>query len=220
MSFQMLSFDGSQDRVLNVLCLGAHCDDITIGCGGTLLHLLHRYPRMKVWWVAFCADSIRGPEEQQAVTRLLKGAGDPRVVLEAYRDGFLPSQTIAVKETFERLKPAFSPDLIFTHYGADRHQDHRVISELTWNTYRHHCILEYEIPKYDGDFGSPNVYVPLTEGECERKIQAVLESYPSQLGKHWFADEVFRALARLRGMETGGESRYAEAFYARKLLVG
>jgi len=158
-------------------------------------------------------------EELDAAEAFLKEVTVKQVIIKAWRDGFLPQHAAEVKECFEELKPLFTPDLILTHYRDDRHQDHRLISELTWNTYRNHFILEYEIPKYDGDLGSPSVFIPLDEAECEDKIDRIASSYASQREKHWFSGEIFKGLARLRGMEAGGGSKYAEAFYSRKLIL-
>ncbi len=202
-----------------VLVLGAHCDDIPIGCGGTLLRLYKAYPSAEILWVVLTGADERVKEERSVVAKLLPGARVELVICQDWRDGFLPTQAIAVKEFFESLKRRLSPDLIFTHFERDRHQDHRLVSELTWNTFRHHMILEYEIPKYDGDIGSPNVFMPLSADECSEKLRTVLQGYPSQQSKHWFDEELFRGLARLRGAEAGSGVSYAEGFYARKLVL-
>ncbi len=203
----------------NILCLGSHCDDIEIGCGGTVLHLLARYPEARVYWVVFSSDKERAAEARQAASMFLKGAKSSKVVVKSYRDAFFPALGERIKENFEALKKEFKPDVIFTHYRHDLHQDHRLISELTWNTFRHHLILEYEIPKYDGDFGSPNLFVPLEETVCRRKIDAVMRSFVSQRNKHWFEEQTFFATLRLRGLECASPTRYAEAFYCRKLVL-
>jgi LmbE family N-acetylglucosaminyl deacetylase len=200
-----------------VLCLGAHCDDIEIGCGGTLLRLVRANPAVEIRCVIFCSDDVRGAEARACVRRLLGTQAAERLRLHAFRDGFLPHAGPALKEEFEALKRDGAPDLIFTHHGRDLHQDHRVVSELTWNTFRDHTVLEYEIPKYDGDLGAPNLFVPLTDDDLKQKVDALLESYASQRGHRWFDAECFRGLARLRGVEC--QQRFAEGFYARKLVL-
>jgi LmbE family N-acetylglucosaminyl deacetylase len=206
-------------NVPRILCLGAHCDDIPIGCGGTLLHLADQCPKMEVTWVVMSSTEIRESEEQAAAKVFIGNASANTVVIKRWRDGFLPDVWKDVKEFFEELKQEVEPDLIFTHYRDDRHQDHRLVNELTWNTFRNHFILEYEIPKYDGDFGSPNVFVPLSDSTCRKKARGIIDCYPSQKGKQWFDEEIFVSLARLRGMEAGRESPFAEGFYSRKLLL-
>jgi LmbE family N-acetylglucosaminyl deacetylase len=203
-----------------ILCLGSHCDDIEIGCGGTILHLLEEQPRTAVHWVVFASTPDRAREARTSAIAFLEKAQCKNVAIEAFRDGFLPYSWKEVKEYFEELKLKISPDIIFTHYRDDLHQDHRLVSELTWNTWRDHLILEYEIPKYDGDFGSPNFFVELDGALCRRKSQYLLEHFPSQRNKHWFSEETFQALLRLRGMECCSASTYAEAFYCRKLVLG
>jgi len=213
----MLSLSlGDHGARLRILCLGAHSDDIEIGCGGTLLRVLDEHPKAEVHWVVFSAKGVRRKEAETGARLFLKQAGARRVKLLSYRDGFFPHQGARIKGEFERLKAA-RPDLIFTHCRHDLHQDHRVINELTWNTFRRHMILEYEIPKYDGDLGSPNFFVPLTEEICSRKVQNLQKAFHSQSGKHWFEDETFKAILRIRGMESSASVKYAEAFYARKM---
>jgi LmbE family N-acetylglucosaminyl deacetylase len=204
---------------LTVLCLGAHADDIEIGCGGTLLALLASRPQTVVHWVVFSgAPGPRELEARESAKRFLRDAGGRHVAVHGFRDGFFPDEHTGIKERFETLKAAVSPDVVFTHYGADRHQDHRVIAELTWNTFRDHLILEYEIPKYDGDLGRPNVYMPLDETVVGAKVTHLLEAFPSQRAKHWFTEDLFRGLLRVRGVEAGGAARYAEAFHTRKAV--
>jgi len=205
---------------LRVLCLGAHCDDIEIGCGGTILTLAAAKREMDVCWVVFSSNQERKQEALKSADAFLGSTAKRQVTIYSFRDGFLPHVGSDVKERFEELKAHFSPDLILTHYARDLHQDHRLISELTWNTFRNHLILEYEIPKYDGDFGSPNVFVPLDESICDRKIDAILDAYRSQTEKHWFSRELFSAILRLRGMEANACSGYAEGFYCRKAVLG
>jgi LmbE family N-acetylglucosaminyl deacetylase len=203
----------------NLLCLGSHCDDIEIGCGGTVLHLLDRYPNASVYWVVFSSDRQRAAEARAAAGVFLKSAKSKKVLIKTYRDAFFPALGKRIKEDFEKLKQEFKPDVVFTHCRHDLHQDHRTICELTWNTFRNHLILEYEIPKYDGDLGSPNFFVPLEESICRQKIDAVVRSFVSQQQKHWFEEQTFFATLRLRGLECASPTRYAEAFYCRKLVL-
>jgi LmbE family N-acetylglucosaminyl deacetylase len=203
---------------LNVLCLGAHADDIEIGCGGTILFLARNFPNCVFHWVVLSADGVRAAEAQQA-SALFAGAKAVRgPLLKSFRDGFFPFEGAEVKATFEELK-AISPDLIFTHSRQDSHQDHRLVAELTWNTFRDHFILEYEIPKYDGDMGQPSVFVPLETGMSDKKVQYLMDAFKSQHGKRWFRPETFLSLMRLRGMECNSPSGYAEAYYCRKLVL-
>jgi LmbE family N-acetylglucosaminyl deacetylase len=203
-----------------VLCLGAHCDDIEIGCGGTLLRLREADPDVDVRWLILCSTPPRRQEALESAARFLGRPPDKRVCVEEFRDGFLPYEGAAVKERFERLKAEVSPDLILTHYRQDLHQDHRLVSELTWNTFRDHLILEYEIPKWDGDLGAPNAFVHLEESHVARKLEILLEVYGSQQQRSWFSEDTFRALLRLRGVESNAPGRYAEAFYSRKAVLG
>jgi LmbE family N-acetylglucosaminyl deacetylase len=204
-------------RPLRILCLGAHSDDIEIGCGGTLLHLLATR-RATVDWAVFSAPGRRGTEARRGAARFLRDAVEGRVLLHEFRDGFFPTEWPRIKEAFETLRSEVEPDLIFTHFRDDRHQDHRVLSDLTWNTFRDHQILEYEIPKWDGDLGRPNVYVPLTPAIAKRKVAGLMAVFASQRSKRWFSEETFRALLRLRGIECGVD--WAEGFYGRKVVVG
>jgi len=203
-----------------ILCLGAHSDDIEIGCGGTILRLLRGNRNLEFYWVVFSAGPRRDREARQSANLFLRRARRKTVVVKNYRTSFFPFIGIEIKEFFEELKAAVSPDVIFTHYRDDLHQDHRLISDLTWNTYRNHWILEYEIPKYDGDLGSPNCFVPLGASTCQRKVRYLLSVFRTQRNKHWFTKEIFLGLMHLRGMEANSGSRYAEAFYSRKLLLG
>ena len=204
---------------LHILCLGAHCDDIDIGCGGALLALLDQHHGVDVTWVAFSAIGERARELRKSAGRFLRKAGAARVVTRDYRDGFLPAHFTAVKEDFEGLKKLASPTVIFTHRRDDRHQDHRLVAELTWNTFRSHLILEYEVPKYEGDLAAPSAYVSLKPAQVERKIRILLSSYRTQREKRWFTADTFRGLMRLRGIESGAPSGWAEGFYASKLLL-
>ena len=214
-----LSLFGEGQAVKKILALGAHADDIEIGCGGTLLRLLSERSDLEVTWVVFCSTAERAREAETSAERFLEGAARRRIIIKSHRDGFLPTEHARVKEEFEELKGQGSPDLILTHFRDDRHQDHRVVSELTWNTWRNHAIWEFEIPKYDGDFGSPNLFVPLSPSTLDRKIALVVQGFPSQVGKAWFTPDLFQAVARVRGMECAAPDRFAEAFYCRKLVV-
>jgi LmbE family N-acetylglucosaminyl deacetylase len=202
-----------------LLCLGSHCDDIEIGCGGTLLKLATSTRSLVVHWVVFSSNQEREREAHASANAFLNDVVNKTIVIHKFRDGFFPHAGAELKECFERLKNEFSPDLILTHYRNDLHQDHRLISELTWNTFRDHVILEYEIPKYDGDFGSPNVFVPLDKSICYKKIQYILESFKTQRKKRWFSKDLFLSVLRLRGMEANASTEYAEAFYCRKILL-
>jgi LmbE family N-acetylglucosaminyl deacetylase len=213
----MLGFLINDSKPLNVLCLGAHCDDIEIGAGGTLLKMFENFKINAVKWVVFASNEIRKQEATNSAERFLHNVKSKDIVIKAYRDGFLPFLAIEVKETFEAIKKEFQPDIIFTHYRDDRHQDHRLVSDLTWNTWRNHTILEYEIPKYDGDLGVPNLFVPLDENYINRRNGIIIDAFASQRDKHWFDDATFKALPRLRGMESA--SLFAEAFYARKIVI-
>ena len=206
------------DLAYKVLCLGAHSDDIEIGCGGTILKLIENYPNIIFYWVIFSSSAEREKEAIYSSNNFLKKVVKKQVVVKSFRDGYLPFLAIEVKEAFEQLKKEFNPDLILTHYRHDAHQDHRLICELTWNTFRNHLILEYEIPKYDGDLGNPNFYVPLESSLCQQKIKYVLDSFPSQKDKQWFTEETFLAILRIRGIESNAPDKYAEAFYARKMV--
>jgi LmbE family N-acetylglucosaminyl deacetylase len=211
----MIALDLGQVRRL--LCIGAHCDDIEIGCGGTVLTLLAAIPDLAVRWVVFTSDDTRRREAEACAARFLRGRRAEVRILD-YRDAFLPYSGAAVKDEFERLKD-FSPDLVLTPFRGDAHQDHRLIAELTWNTFRQHLILEYEIPKYDGDLGAPGVFVPLDAAVVEDKIRHILECYKSQSDRHWFSRDLFMALMRLRAMEANAGTDQAEAFYGRKLVL-
>ena len=214
-----MRFSKCGNEGLRILCLGAHPDDIEIGCGGTLLKLLDLYHNVSCHWIVFSADPERERECTASVDVLLSCARENKLDVMGFRDGFMHFDGAEIKNHFERLKTEISPQIIFTHYLSDRHQDHRLISELTWNTFRDHLILEYETPKYEGDFGQPNVFMPLEESHCRRKIECLLNCHHSQQSRQWFSEETFRAVLRLRGVEAGAESGYAEAFYGRKVVL-
>jgi LmbE family N-acetylglucosaminyl deacetylase len=204
---------------LSILCLGAHSDDIEIGCGGTVLELLSRHRRVEIHWVVFSADAEREAEARRSSRSFLGRARRATVAVQKFRNGYFPYVGAEIKDYFETLKRRLAPDLIFTHCRDDRHQDHRLLWELTWNTFRNHMILEYEIPKYEGDLGSPNVFVPLTRAHGARKVRYLLRHFASQRDKHWFTPDLFWSVMRLRGMESCAASGYAEAFYARKAVL-
>lgn len=202
-----------------ILCVGAHGDDIEIGCGGTLLNLIETCQIDFVKWVVFACNEERKQEAMVSANAFLKNVKEKDIRIFDYRDAFLNYSGLEIKEKFESFKNEIDPDLIFTHYRDDRHQDHRILSDFTWNTFRRHLILEYEIPKFDGDLGVPNFFIRLTAKQAHQKIQIILDSFKSQASKHWFDEETFKALLRLRGMESASTTKYAEAFYARKIML-
>jgi LmbE family N-acetylglucosaminyl deacetylase len=202
-----------------LLAIGCHADDIELGCGGTVLALTEGHPEVEVTWLVLGAESGRADEARASAAAFLERAAVKTVIVEGFRDGFFPYLGPTVKDRFEELKKEVSPDVIFTHAGYDLHQDHRLVAELTWNTFRDHLILEYEIPKYDADLTAPNVYVPLSAELVQRKIDLLLEHFPSQREKHWFTDDLFRGLMRLRGMEANSPTGLAEGFRCRKLVL-
>jgi len=205
---------------IKILCLGSHCDDIEIGCGGTLLKLIQDYDsNVIVRWVIFSANAERKKEAISSAQAFLARTKQKTTQIQHFEDSFFPYQGSEIKKYMHQLSREFSPDLTFTHYRQDLHQDHRLIAELTWNVFRDHLILEYEIPKYDGDLGSPNVFVTLPESICTRKIKTIIDSFKTQRHKPWFTKETFSALLRLRGIESNSASGYAEAFYCRKILL-
>jgi LmbE family N-acetylglucosaminyl deacetylase len=202
-----------------LLLLGAHADDIEIGCGGTVLKLLADHPRLLVTWVVLSASAERAREAVESAHALLGGSVEKEVVVKRFRDGFFPWEGGPIKEFFEELKATVAPDLVFTPSRLDRHQDHRLVAELTWNTFRDHLILEYEIPKYEGDFGHPNFFVPLEAPVAHRKARHIFEYFPSQRGRRWFAEDLFLACLRLRGLEANAPSGYAEGFHCAKVSI-
>jgi LmbE family N-acetylglucosaminyl deacetylase len=204
---------------LSVLCLGAHSDDIEIGVGATLLSLIGRGVRLEVHWCVLSGAGEREGEAKASAADFLNGAAKATVEVMPFRDGFFPEQGESIKAWFEALKTRVNPDLIFTHNRDDAHQDHRQVRRLAWNTFRDHCILEYEIPKWDGDMGQPNLYMPVSAAAVQRKVELLISHFGSQRSKQWFDAETFLGLARLRGMECRAPERYAEAFYGRKLTL-
>ena len=214
-----LVFDKPKGSQFEILCLGAHSDDIEIGCGGTVLRLIAEYPHANFHWVVFGAnDSARAAEAVASANIFLDRAGGKDIIIKGFKDGFFPYIGAGIKEYFEELK-TISPDIILTHSRHDLHQDHRLMCELTWNTFRDHFIMEYEIPKYDGDMGAPNVFVHLDRAICDRKIEYILDNFKTQRGRHWFTAETFWSLLRLRGNECKAPEQYAEAFYCRKAII-
>jgi LmbE family N-acetylglucosaminyl deacetylase len=209
-------FEGNQKP--NILCLGAHPDDIEIGCGGTILRLIEEVPGAQFYWAVFSGDEKRGEEACESAKVFLKKVKAKKIDVQDFRESYFPFVGDKIKDYFEKLRKEFSPDIVFTHYRDDAHQDHRVISDLTWNTFRNHFIFEYEVPKYDGDLATPNWYVLLEESHVKRKINNLLEIFQTQRQKTWFDEETFRSILRIRGVESNSPSKYAEAFYCRKIV--
>jgi LmbE family N-acetylglucosaminyl deacetylase len=209
-------------RPFRVLCLGAHCDDIEIGCGGAVLRLVETFPEVACDWIVFSSNGERRQEASRSAAAFLEGIpeSDRLIAVESFRESYFPWVGAEIKDYFqERLAARPGPDLIFTHCRDDRHQDHRIISDLTWNAFRDHMILEYEIPKYDGDLTTPNLYVALGETTVERKVGLLLEHFPSQRSRRWFDADTFKGLMRLRGVESNAPERFAEAFHCRKAVL-
>lgn len=205
--------------VRSVLCLGAHCDDIEIGAGATIRALIAAQPDVHVRWVIFSSTEQRGSEARASAQEFLSGAARHDLEIHRFTDGFFPAEFEGIKRSFEELKKGETPDVVFTHQRDDRHQDHRAVSDLTWNTFRDHLVLEYEIPKYDGDLGQPNFFVSIDDRHRQFKVDALMRHYASQRSKDWFTAETFNALMRLRGVESRSRTGYAEAFYVRKLTA-
>jgi LmbE family N-acetylglucosaminyl deacetylase len=214
-----LSLGTSKHELRTLLCIGAHCDDIEIGCGGTVLRLAEQYPELRVHWVVLSSSPVRAAEARESAERFLSKVQHKTVLIKEFRNSYFPYVGGQIKEFFEDLKDTIAPDLVLTHTRGDLHQDHRLTCDLTWNTFRNHFILEYEIPKYDGDFASPNVFIPLEPGHYNAKIEHIVQCFPSQRDKAWFTRETFLALMRLRGVECNAPSGYAEAFYCRKAMM-
>src|SRR5215470_3533561 len=215
---QALTFPWDRSTPRNILCLGSHSDDIEVGCGGTILRLAKEYPKAIFHWVVFSAIGSRAAEARQGASAFVPTGSLKGPFLREFQDGFMPFAGAQIKTVFEELK-SVCPDVIFTHQRNDAHQDHHLLAELTWNTFRNHFILEYEIPKYDGDMGHPSVFVPLEKELCEKKVALLMETFQSQRSKAWFQSNTFFSLLRLRGMECNSPSGYAEAFYCRKLVL-
>ena len=209
----------SFDNLRRVLFLGAHSDDIEIGCGATVLRLVEEHPQVEITWVVLSAEGERRAEAEASARAFLGRHRRRNVIIQDFRGSYFPYQGEALKGFVETLKKV-QPDLVFTHYRHDLHQDHRIVNELTWNTFRSQRVLEYEIPKFDGDLGVPNFFVPVKRAHIAAKSRHLLKCFKSQTSKHWFTDELFRALPRIRGMECNSPTRFAEAYYARKLVLG
>jgi LmbE family N-acetylglucosaminyl deacetylase len=207
------------DGVKRVLCIGAHSDDIEIGCGGTVLRLIESSKKIEFYWLVLCSNPQRAKEAQRSANAFLKGARKKTVEVKSFRDGFLPYIGAPVKECFEELK-RFGPDVIFTHFRHDLHQDHRMVCELTWNTFRNHLMLEYEIPKYDADLSQPNFFVPLSDSISRKKVNWLMRFFGTQRNKQWFSEDLFYSLMRLRSIEVATPTRYAEGFHCRKIILG
>lgn len=213
---RMLPFTFGKSQ-LRVLCIGAHPDDIEIGCGGSILRISEEFDT-ETYWIVLSGDENRKREAKQSADKFLEKSKILEIKTPTFKESYFPYIGDEIKDFFEELKDV-SPDIIFTHCRHDLHQDHRLISELTWNTFRDHFILEYEIPKYDGDFLTPNLYVELRKETCEKKISLIISCYNTQVNKRWFDKETFWAILRLRGLESNSHTKYAEAFYSRKIRI-
>ena len=209
----------SNNQKPKILCLGAHSDDIEIGCGGTILRLTQEYPEAQFYWAVFSAEGQRKNEAYKSAERFLSNIQSKVIDVKSFKDSYFPFIGAVIKDHFVTLKKEFNPDIIFTHFTKDAHQDHRLIGELTWNAFRDHLILEYEIAKYDADLGIPNFYIHLSKDVVQRKISNLCEVFISQSDKDWFGEETFRSMMRIRGLESSSTSKYSEAFYCRKVVV-
>lgn len=214
-----LQFPAGVQSPLKLLLIGAHADDIEIGCGATILSLLERYLKCEVRWVVLSGSEERQGEAKQSADLFLRNAGDKRVNILSYEDGYFPQHSAEIKKYFEDELKQYDPSIVFTHHRHDLHQDHRIVSELTWNTFRNHLILEYEVFKYDGDLGQPNVYFRVSEKKCKEKVSNIMQCFQSQSEKHWFTEDTFWSMLRIRGVEVASSSKYAESFYGRKIAV-
>jgi LmbE family N-acetylglucosaminyl deacetylase len=214
----MIKLKIDNHKPLKILALGAHCDDIEIGCGGTIIKLLEENPAAEIYWIVFSSTPTREIEARNSALDYLKGHEKTHIEINKFRNGYFPYVASDIKEYFEYIKEKFNPDIIFSHYIDDKHQDHKTIADLTWNTYRNNFILQYEIAKYDGDLTTPNFYSPLNEQTVSKKITKLMEYFHSQKEKHWFTENLFDSLLRLRGIESASATGYAEAFHARKVV--
>jgi LmbE family N-acetylglucosaminyl deacetylase len=214
-----LQLPSSHGRRFQILCLGAHSDDIEIGCGGTILRLLSEHDNAEVYWVVLGSTGLRDAEALLSAQLFIAGAKKKDILIRNFKESFFPYVGDEIKTCFEELKDRISPDLVFTHYRNDLHQDHRLISDLTWNTFRNHFILEYEILKYDGDIGNPNFFVHLDDAICQKKIAVIMDCFKTQREKDWFTPDAFLSLLRIRGVESKAPGKYAEGFYCRKVVV-
>ena len=213
-----VKFSGQSQR-LKILCLGAHADDIEIGCGGTILRIIEETQNAHFYWAVFSGNAERLKEAQESANTFLENAGSKKIVVHQFKESYFPFIAASIKDCFEKLKQDFSPDIVFTHCRTDAHQDHALISSLTWNTFRDHFILEYEIPKFDGDLSTPNLYVHLNESQVTKKIDLIQRNFATQKEKPWFAEETFRSILRIRGIESNSPTKYAEAFHCRKIVL-
>jgi len=209
-----------QLKFKNILCIGAHSDDIEIGCGGTILKLLEQNPQTKITWIVFSGNAQREDEARKSAESFLQVADHRQIQFENFKDAYFPYQGTEIKTFFQSFAKKQQPDLILTHRLEDRHQDHRLLAELTWNAFRNHLIWEYEIPKYEGDLGQPNIYVQLKSEWVEGKIEKLMKHFPSQFDKRWFSADTFQSLLRIRGLECHSPSGFAEGFYCRKFCLG
>ena len=214
-----LGLSRSHGAPLRILCLGAHSDDIEIGCGGALLRLLLEHADCHVHWVVFSANPEREQEARRSAADFLQGTAEATVLVHSFRESYFPYVAAEIKDAFEHLKGLVSPDLVFAHRRDDVHQDHRLIADLCWNTFRNHLILEYEIPKYEGDLGHPNLFVPLDRVHAQRKIELLMRHFATQRNRSWFRPEVFEGLMTLRGIECNAADGRAEAFHLRKGIL-
>ena len=207
------------NNLKSVLCFGCHADDIEIGCGGTILRLQREHPDVYIHWGALSGAGERAAEAQASAERFLENSSNHKIVIHDFRDRFFPQQSEEIKNFIHSVSTEVNPDLVLTHRLEDRHQDHRLVAEYCWHAFRNHLIFEYEIPKYEGDLGLPNVYVPLDQELCEAKIGITYECFKSQQDKPWFTPDTFSSLMRIRGLECNSNSGYAEAFYCRKMVI-
>lgn len=214
-----LKLDMPKHRPLRVLCLGAHSDDIEIGCGGTILRLLAEHDDVDVYWAVLGSTSQRDGEAEASANKFLADAKNKKIIIEHFKESFFPYIGEKIKDFIEKLKKSVTPEVVFTHYRHDLHQDHRLVSELTWNTFRDHLIFEYEIIKYDGDLGAPNFFVHLDETVCRKKTDILMDSFKTQASKDWFTSDAFLSIMRIRGLESKAPEKYAEGFYCRKLVL-
>lgn len=210
---------GRPGAPLRLLCLGAHCDDIEIGCGGSLLRLLDEHPGSEVAWLILSSNPERESESRASAADFLAAAGSATVEIRSFRESYFPYHGEGIKDAFEEIKGRVSPDIVFSHHRRDEHQDHRLVAELTWNTFRNHLVAEYEIPKYEGDLGTPNLFVPLSPTTARRKVDLIVRHYPSQAGRSWFRPATFDAVMALRGVECNAPEGVAEAFHCRKAVL-
>jgi len=214
-----INFEIRPAKAFKILCLGAHGDDIELGCGGTILNLIKEHENIEFYWIVFSADKKRAKESIACAQSFLRNVKKKRIEIKNYKDSFFPYIGSEIKDYFEELKQKYSPDIVFSHYRHDLHQDHRLISELTWNSFRNHLILEYEVLKYDGDLGAPNFFVELRKSICQKKVKLITENFKIHSDKSWFSEDAFLSLLRLRGIEANSASGYAEAFYCRKMVL-